>query len=233
MSITPTKAPPKFVENEWAWEYTLSKLERKGKLDDGGNPTNYAAACAIYKAVVKKYVNIDGSASDRVEDRLLADLDRPRLLAADGVAWRPIHGVLVASGDDCNYLMRASESWHETRGVDGATVRAQIEPNHRWRMELTFDDGRVEGKSVPTETALWLTRKSEGARELFVQRTEAMLDDLRCELSAVEQAATEGRPIVHVNGLAYERDDFSFANTRTAIQTRIDTFEAAVSLIEA
>ena len=49
------KAPPRFVQNVGAWEYVLAKLEMKGKLTDNGDPQNYAAACAIYKNVVKKY----------------------------------------------------------------------------------------------------------------------------------------------------------------------------------
>ena len=57
------KDPPKFCSNIGAWEYTLAKLEMldeekpkpKPRLDEGGNPTNYGQAVAIYKAVVKKY----------------------------------------------------------------------------------------------------------------------------------------------------------------------------------
>ena len=49
------KAPPKFVTNIGAWEYTLAKLEDKGKLTENGDPQNYAAASAIYKNVCKKY----------------------------------------------------------------------------------------------------------------------------------------------------------------------------------
>jgi len=57
------KDPPKFVTNIGAWEYTLAKLatldeeqpKAKPRLDEGGNPTNYGQAVAIYKAVCKKY----------------------------------------------------------------------------------------------------------------------------------------------------------------------------------
>ena len=57
------KDPPKFCTNIGAWEYTLAKLalldaekpKDKPRLDEGGNPTNYGQAVAIYKAVVKKY----------------------------------------------------------------------------------------------------------------------------------------------------------------------------------
>lgn len=49
------KAPPKFVTNLPAWEYTLAKLETQGKLNNNGDPTNYGAAIAIYKNVVAKY----------------------------------------------------------------------------------------------------------------------------------------------------------------------------------
>jgi hypothetical protein len=49
------KAPPKFVTSIGAWQYTLAKLELKGKLTPNGDPQNYAAACAIYKNVVRKY----------------------------------------------------------------------------------------------------------------------------------------------------------------------------------
>lgn len=58
------KDPPNFVTNIGGWEYTLAKLAMldeekpkpgKPRVDEGGNPTNYAAAVAIYKNVVKKY----------------------------------------------------------------------------------------------------------------------------------------------------------------------------------
>lgn len=58
------KDPPNFVTNIGAWEYTLAKFAMldeeqpkpgKPRLDEGGNPTNYAAAIAVYKNVVRKY----------------------------------------------------------------------------------------------------------------------------------------------------------------------------------
>ena len=55
------KDPPNFVTSIGAWEYTLAKLankqedDGKQRVDEGGNPLNYAAAVAIYKNVVKKY----------------------------------------------------------------------------------------------------------------------------------------------------------------------------------
>jgi hypothetical protein len=57
------KAPPNFVTNIGAWDYTLAKLatldeekpKDKPRLDEDGNPTNYGQAVAIYKAVCKKY----------------------------------------------------------------------------------------------------------------------------------------------------------------------------------
>lgn len=60
---TMLKDPPSFVTNIGAWDYTLAKLallddekpKAKPRLDEGGNPTNYAQAVAIYKAVCKKY----------------------------------------------------------------------------------------------------------------------------------------------------------------------------------
>ena len=60
---TMLKDPPVFVTNIGAWDYTLAKLamldeekpKDKPRLDEGGNPTNYGQAVAIYKAVCKKY----------------------------------------------------------------------------------------------------------------------------------------------------------------------------------
>jgi hypothetical protein len=60
------KDPPAFVTNIGAWEYTLAKLamldeekpKDKPRLDEGGNPTNYGQAVAIYKAVVRKYPHL-------------------------------------------------------------------------------------------------------------------------------------------------------------------------------
>lgn len=49
------KAPPSFVTDMDAWEYTLARLALRDKLDEGGNPRNYAAAAAIYRNVKKKY----------------------------------------------------------------------------------------------------------------------------------------------------------------------------------
>lgn len=57
------KDPPPFVTNIGAWEYVLAKLanldqdepKAKPRVDEGGNPTNYGQAVAIYKAVCKKY----------------------------------------------------------------------------------------------------------------------------------------------------------------------------------
>lgn len=46
---------PAFATNDWAWAYTLQKLGEKGHLTSDGGPANYAAACAIYKRVVRKY----------------------------------------------------------------------------------------------------------------------------------------------------------------------------------
>jgi hypothetical protein len=57
------KPPPPFVKSIGAWEYVLAKLankqadDGKQRLDEGGNPLNYAAAVAIYKNVVKKYAH--------------------------------------------------------------------------------------------------------------------------------------------------------------------------------
>ena len=55
------KDPPRFVVNIGAWEYTLAKLanlqveDDKPRVDEFGNPLNYAMAVAVYKNVCKKY----------------------------------------------------------------------------------------------------------------------------------------------------------------------------------
>lgn len=69
------KAPPKFVTSVPAWEYTLAKLELKGKLTPNGDPQNYAAACAIYKNVVRKYPAFS-TPENEVERRQNLSLDQ-------------------------------------------------------------------------------------------------------------------------------------------------------------
>jgi hypothetical protein len=72
------KDPPVFVTNIGAWEYVLAKLatldedkpKDKPRLDEGGNPTNYGQAVAIYKAVCKKYPAFQTTNAEDVPVRL-------------------------------------------------------------------------------------------------------------------------------------------------------------------
>lgn len=72
------KAPPKFVTQIGAWNYTLAKLDEKGKLTENGDPQNYAAACAIYKNVVKKYpaMNVADAPPIKAGFMLPSDVDK-------------------------------------------------------------------------------------------------------------------------------------------------------------
>lgn len=127
------KPPPRFVTNPWAWSYTLNKLEAKRQLDLHGNPKNYGAAVAIYKAVVKKYGHRVGEA---------IEVTRADLIGLDTCIWVVSHGA----------------AWTAT---EQATAR--IYHNHaRWWLERYGDEGQTFAPLEP-ETVSWLLRHVDGA----------------------------------------------------------------------
>lgn len=75
------KDPPKFVTNIGAWEYVLAKLadkqaeDGKQRLDQYGNPLNYAAAIAYYKNAVKRYPAFQSSNAYKAPYKLGQVLD--------------------------------------------------------------------------------------------------------------------------------------------------------------
>lgn len=139
---TTLKPPPKFVTNEWAWGHTLDKLREKGLLDDGGNPTNYGAAVAIYKRVAAKYGDPDPRRS--YESR---ELTRAELLKLDGAIWFVARGSAWAANDAAHMCL--------TRH-DGAVAE------YAWHVELHTDDGTIDGR-FKQATAEWLLRESPQA----------------------------------------------------------------------
>lgn len=134
---TTLKPPPKFVTNLWAWGYTLDKLRAKGLLDDGGNPTNYGAAVAIYKRVAAKY-------GDPTDDRTYTprDLTRAELLKLDGAIWFVARGAAFAANDVAHMRLKYVGQWGE-----------------EWHVELHTDDGTIDGR-LTQDTAEWLLRDS-------------------------------------------------------------------------
>lgn len=140
------KPPPKFVHNQWAWAYTLDKLRAKGMLDEGGNPTNYAAASAIYKRVDAKYG--DPNAADR--QFIPRDLVRAELLECDGALWHVARGSLWAANDVAHMILRHDQeidAWHIARHTDAGIVDGKL------------DQGVAEWLVRETPAALEFVRK--------------------------------------------------------------------------
>lgn len=203
MAATELKPPPRFVKNEWAWAYTLRKLEEKGMVDEHGNPSNYAAANRIYQNVVKKYGAAEPdlpTAADRARNVLGEELDRAQLIDMDTGGWIFSRGVLWAASDERHqrmYFQRTARASNTGRPAPNVI----IEPLCLWRVEVHHDDGQFT-KGIPDKTALWLVRES-AAGERFVREemrlTLAYLQEKRADLEGDHAKALEGEdPFVTV-----------------------------------
>jgi hypothetical protein len=138
------KPPPKFVTNEWAWAYTLDKLEGKGLLDDGGNPTNYGAAVAIYKRVAAKYGDPNQATSPAT-----ATLTRAEIISLEAPQW------VVGRGGLFVYS-----------ATDEAIQRLYCEAGG-WKIERTQDDRRTT-YNIDRELVDWLLRDAPFAQAWVV-----------------------------------------------------------------
>lgn len=136
---------PAFATNDWAWSYTLQKLAEKGNLNDDGTPTNYGAACAIYKRVVHKYVDrgVPKPPLDIDLDKCLdGTIDPPRKwVVRDSFIFAQTSqvGVIVSLGDLARY---------------GGS--AQAIP-----VEVTTDRGSTTGWITPSELELLVSHDPE------------------------------------------------------------------------
>lgn len=140
------KDPPKFVDNEWAWAYTLDKLRAKDKLTPEGNPQNYAAASAIYKAVVAKYDVAELQAMTHLPDTL-PRMSRAEVLAFDMPEWVVMRGFAWAANPDAHLRLA-----HQ----DG-----------EWIAERYTADG-VERGVIEQGTAEWLVRNSQPGVQAWI-----------------------------------------------------------------
>lgn len=160
------KPPPAFVTNEWAWAYTLDKLRVKGETDQFGNPTNYAAAIAIYKRVAEKY----GDPSDVPETEPSTPLvQRYKLIEADTPTWVVGHGMAFAANETAHQRLWLQEVYRQERGGGD---RSTITPLVGWRIERTEDSGVKQTYGLTVEHALWLVREADMAvRGFLMERT--------------------------------------------------------------
>lgn len=148
MTPVTLKPPPKFVQNEWAWAYTLDKMSRGsgGGLNEGGNPNNYGAAVAIYKRVCAKYEVTE------LQQMVTLPTDTPTLtraevLAFDMPAWAVMRGSAWA----------ANEEAHLRLSHDG----------NRWIAERYTAAGSEAGV-IEQDTAEWLVRNSRAETREWV-----------------------------------------------------------------
>jgi hypothetical protein len=215
-----TKAPPRFVTNHAAWEYTLAKLAAKELLDGDGNPRNYAAASAIYKRVVAKYG--DGLMLE-LPPVLDADDRRPFIRRADALAmqaraWTVSHNAAWSVGADDAYqrlyfraLLRVAR--------DGN--REVLEPLYRFELERHGDDG-THTHALGYDLALWLVRESPDALR-FVGR---QLADASHALTVVDeqvQAFVEADAVGTIGEYRFDPAYFDALRTRALLaQARED-----------
>lgn len=227
------KAPPAFAKNEWAWAYTLEKLRQKDNLDEYGNPTNYAAAAAIYKRVKAKYGEHPPElpASLHISDQPLPDaLKRAHLIDADldGGAWHFSRGILWAANDRCISRLWLQEVTHEAASTGG---RRMVEPLVHWKLEREYQEGGVKRSSggIHCSSAFWLVRDSVAGTNHVRARTEgalAFLDDLKGDTLAARDHADAGA--VGIGEHTVMPDFFDFAETLTAIDAVVGDLEAAL-----
>lgn len=187
------KPPPKSVTNEFAWSYTLRKLEALGKLDEQGDPMHYGAAMAIYKNVVKKYSD-SGEGLPVLEDRTQYSIAREDIVALDGVRWVIARDTAFGANDDTQQRMwfdagvRVRDDRHN--GMKLATVR------FRWCVEA-IGESRRQFAMIPVESALWLARGQEDIAAWVRETTEEGLERL-------DDAITNAEAGVEIGGVVYE-----------------------------
>lgn len=230
-TATGLKPPPKFVTNEWAWSHALRKLALKGMLDEHGNPKNYGAAIAIYKASCKKYPH---ETVDLPPANSWASLPgagkREDFLDLDIGGWFGSRGMLFAADDDRTIVLRVQQVEREARSPHDPQKRV-LEPLWYWR--ALENDGTQHTFSVPASTVLWLVRDHAPAvafaRDLM-NSALAGLYDLRDEVHEhrrdVEQ---DGVPTFTIGDSdPFTGAFFDFEATVKAIDARVAEFESAV-----
>lgn len=185
--MTATKPPPRFVTSHAAWEYTLAKLAAKDKLDDGGNPTNYAAASAIYKAVAKKY-----GESLMLELPPVLDADdrkpfirRDQALAMSARSWNVSHNAAWSVGTDDAYQRLY---FRPVLRVARDGNREVLEPLFRFEIERHSDAG-THSHTVDYDLAWWLVRESQPGTLFVQERLEDAFQHVQSTIAEVKSLA--------------------------------------------
>lgn len=147
MTVAGLKDPPRFVKSEWAWAYTLDKLRAKDMLDEHGNPSNYAAASAIYKRVEAKYTDAELQSRTALPDSIPA-MSRSEVIAFDMPEWVVMRGFAWAANPD-------------------AHLRLDPQGGGDWIAERYTTDG-IERGQIEQDTAEWLVRNSAPGVQAWV-----------------------------------------------------------------
>lgn len=190
------KPPPKFATNEWAWSYTLRKMEAKGKLDEHGNPLNYGMAAAIYKAVAKKYGEQLVDLPDRLGEHILANDEarRAQIIDLDAAMWIQSRGMLWAADDETTRVMFLEQASREVRSPDDDGRTIDVYAN--WRVQETRD-GTQSLFTIHPASALWLTRDQPAAQSWVRAKLEqalGFLDEFRNDVGHAARLAQDGQP---------------------------------------
>jgi hypothetical protein len=208
-AATGLKPPPKFVHNRWAWEHTLAKLAEKDKLDEHGNPQNYAAAAAIYKASVKKYGEMDD-----VPNALDFELaPRAVSLRLESDAWTVSRG--------CAWLMdsdHAAQVWLDPRFREakhplnplGLKV---VEPVVLWDVRIMrTNDGENEVALIEPSTVLWATEPAPKAHAWVRGELESAIGAIDEQLLGLSDE------LLDIGGVDFDSRFFDVDGTRAVME---------------
>jgi hypothetical protein len=220
--VTATKPPPKFVTNHAAWEYTLAKLDGKGKLTADGNPQNYAAASAIYKAVVAKYGDTLMLELPEVDNRR-PFVRRDQALAMEANVWRVAHNAAWSVGVDGAYQRLYFRSVMHVARDSGREV---LEPLHRFEVERHGDDG-VTTHTIDYDLAQWLVRGSTPAT-LFVTACLIAADAEIATALAETKALEKGGVVGNIGEHRFDPAYFDAERTRQMLDTAAREIDDAI-----
>lgn len=224
MPATGLKPPPASVKNEWAWTYTLNKLRDKGMVDEFGNPTNYAAAMAIYKRVVVKYGGDISKIPEVKPMEELAQQPRAVILAMDVGTWLVSRGFAWGANEDVTARMYLQAVFRMSR-VSG-TDQPVVLPLFSWRCEVYGAEAGVikHDYAIQWESALWLVRNSPTALQWARSRMEEALGDLDEAVAEVDTDMGE------VGGVRYQSNFLDHRGTKRALQDMQAHIEEALAV---
>lgn len=208
-AATGLKPPPKFVHNQWAWEHTLAKLAEKDKLDENGNPQNYAAASAIYKSTVKKYGDMDV-----VPDALDFELAlRSTIVELQAEDWTVSRGCAWAIDQQSTRQLWLEPRFREARHPLNPTGNKVVEPVVLWNAMVMRAEGEPLAALIESSTALWLVREAPAAEKWARSQIESAIGAIDDELTGLSSNLLE------IGGIEVDTRFFDVEGTRAVMET--------------